>query len=411
MTAPGDSETIPPNAHVTDRRTLSLDQVRADGWLERLRSGLADYDTLSRVLGERFVAFSFIAGVRVTGVTPDRASPDATLVDFVVGEEGAEQRMALGEFRRRLALALLADESKPGELPSLDPTTEEIQAHIGFRYVLLAPLFGVRLRELRVGPDALTTIMLDLGGAADEVTVEDFREVIRERIRAEVKRVRPSSPFSIDLAMIPEARTAADAGQHERVIELLGAWPGPLSLLLRTPEGHQLAIDVRAALAGALGTLGSAYLATSRYEWAEEVIRLGIQWANDGPIAADLFRRLGAAYIGRERYGEAIGVLRRASALGAPAREVLPLLARAYAARKRLVAAVVCAEEAVVHGADLVEMETLRREALVILGDAWLAFRSEVPIIEAGTPTIPAAPMRDTIPVPPPDTSVKFRRE
>lgn len=372
-----------------DRIAIRLDAVRADGWFERLGEGSPNFQQLCDVVGERFVAFSVIAGVRITALTIDRQAPDATLVDFLVGEDEGEQRLPLGEFRRRLVSALLDDEPVPEELPP-DPTPEEIQAFIGFRYVLLAPIFGLQILELRVGARRPADIVVNLGSTFDQLPIEDFREAIRERIRSELARSKPASPFSIDLAAIPEAEEAVARDDWEEIVKLLGAWPGPLSLLLRTTEGQRLAPDVRATLARSLGYLGTAYVKKGRFDWAEEVMRLGIQWAQDGPAAGDLFRRMGEACVVRGRFGEAIGLLRRSIRLGAASSLVLPLLAQCYAERERWVAAALCAEEAIALQAEVDVMEDVMERAKERLGDAWTRFRAAVEPPSAMTPTIPA---------------------
>lgn len=372
-----------------DRTAIRLDAVRADGWFERLGEGSPNFNQLCEVVGDRFVAFSVIAGVRITALTIDRQSADATLVDFLVGEDEGEQRLPLGEFRRRLVSALLDDEPVTEELPS-DPTPEEVQAFIGFRYVLLAPIFGLQIIELRVGGRRPADIVVNLGATFDQLPVEDFREAIRERIRSELARSRPTSPFSIDLAAIPEAEEAVVRNDWEEIVRLLGAWPGPLSLLLRTTEGQRLAPDVRATLARSLGYLGTAYVKKGRFDWAEEVMRLGIQWAQDGPAAGDLFRRMGEACVVRGRFGEAIGLLRRSIRLGAASSLVLPLLAQCYAERERWVAAALCAEEAIALEAEVDVMEDVIERAKAQLGGAWTRFRAAVEPLSPVTPTIPA---------------------
>jgi hypothetical protein len=374
-----------------ETRAIRLDDVRADGWFDRLAEDNETFSQLCEIIGERFVAFSVIAGVRITALSVDRRVPEATIVDFVLGEEGEEQRLTLAEFRRRLAAAIVSDEpgeSKVEDVDALD--ADAIQELIGFRYVLLAPLFGVHLEELRVSVEGDVTILVKLGDGTEVVPLRGLRDAIRERVRAEVDRASQSSPFSIDLASIPEAETALEVGDDARVIELLGAWPGPLSILMRTADGQRLSPDVRMLLAKALGLLGTAYAQTARAEWAEEVLRLGIQWAKDGPVAGDLFRRLGQACVTSGRHGESIGYLRRALVLGAPGREVLPLLAASFAERGKWVAAALCAEEALVLGSDADEMNALVARAEEALGEAWTRFREVVPASRAASATIPA---------------------
>lgn len=369
---------------MTTRRVFTLEAVRADGWFEKLGEGSPNFQQLCEVVGERFLAFSIIAGVRIAGVTVDRRSPDATLIDFVVGDEEGEHRLPLGEFRRRLASTIVAEEDYLAEVPE-SPTPEDLQAFIGFRFVLLAPLFGIRLAELRLdareggaGEDA--AVVVDLGAAADEVGIDDFRELLRERVRGEAEQARPTAPFAIDLNAIPRAEKLAAAEDWEGTIDLLGAWPGPLSLLLRTSEGQRLAPDVKASLARAMGLLGTSYVKTSKFDWAEEVMRLGIQWGQDSRAAGDLFRRLGESCVVRDRHGEAIGLLRRALALGAKEKKVLPLLAQSYVARGKFVAAAICLDRAVAAGVPGPDIAGLRGPADEALGNAWAKFRARVPV-------------------------------
>src|SRR5262245_11629348 len=125
-------------------RVFELAEARADGWLQQLGEGSQGFAQLCEVVGDKFVAFSVIAGIRITALTIDPRNPNSSLIDFEVGEMGGAQRMRLGEFRDRLTDALLADEEASPKLADR-PTTDQLQAHIGFRYVLLAPLFGMRL--------------------------------------------------------------------------------------------------------------------------------------------------------------------------------------------------------------------------------------------------------------------------
>ncbi|MDQ3037868.1 MAG: hypothetical protein M3Y87_36070 [Myxococcota bacterium] len=366
------------SANVTEQmRTFRLEDVRADGWFERLGEGSPSFSQLCDVVGSRFVAFAVVAGVRITAVSVDSRVPDASLIDFTLGEGGPAQRLALGEFRRRLAGALLSDDEPDRPLPTT-PKNDDLTAFIGFRWVLLCAIFGIKLRELRVHPDRMAGVVVDLGGAIDEIALDDLRGLIKDRIRAEASKAKPPSPFAIDLNAIPATLKAAAAGDHEKVIELIGAWPGPLSLLLRTAEGQSLAPDVRASLARSLGVLGSAYVALDRIDWAHEVLRLGIQWGQDGPAAGDLFRRLGEAHVKRDRHGEAIGLFRRAIQLGAPKSEILPLLAASFAARHRHLAAMLCADDAIAEGARESAISDVRQEALGALGESWTRFQQYV---------------------------------
>lgn len=366
-------------------RTYGLEAVRADGWLDQVGQGSQGFAQLCEVVGRSFVGFSVIAGVRITALTIDSRNPSASLVEFQLGESGAAQRLSLGDFRERLVDALLSEDEPPRPAPSGRPSPEELQAFLGFRYVLLAPLFDVGLEELRVDDDGRASVLVRVNGDRMELSLEELREELGHRVRAEADQHRGSaSPFAIDLNLVAEARAASAAGDSAKVVELLGAWPGPLSVLLRTAEGQSLTPEVRATLAGALGILGSAYVETGRHEWAQEVLRLGIQWGQDQlHVAADLFLRLGGACLAQDKHGEAIGLLRRALGLGARRTDVLPQLARCFLERERYVPALLCADDALAAGASADSVRAVREAALVRLGDAWTRFRRKVPASSA----------------------------
>lgn len=372
----------------TDATPRPLAPIRADGWLDRLLEGDESLAEIADVVGAPFVAFAFVAGVKITNVDGDTDRPETTLVDFRVGDEQGEQRLGLGEFRRRLAAALLSDEAPLMPPPAAGAADAEVEAFLGPQLLLLAPVFGMRLETLRVerGRVRVDVARAPVEGArgrpADDapegtatLAVEELRERIRDAIQAEVERVRDASTLQIDLSVVPRAETALAAGDPRRAITLLGAWPGPLTMLLRTPQGASLEPEVRVVIGRALGLLGSAYVTTSRFEWAEETLRLGIQFVMDGVAAGDLYRRLGECYAAQDRLGEAIGPLRRALGLGIEEAEVLSLLGHAYEDRGRHVAATACAERALSLGVDVDAMEALRDRGAEALGAPWRAFR------------------------------------
>lgn len=360
---------------MSGQQTYSLDEIRADGWFERLGEGSPSFEQLCELVGARFVACAVVAGVRITSVSVDPRMPDASLIDFSIGENGAGQRLPLAEFRRRLASAMLVEDDPDPPFPA-KPTTDDLTAAIGFRYVLLSPIFGIRLNELRVVGGVPTRLIVELGDETEEIGIYELRQAIKEQIRSEAQKTRPSSPFAIDLNAVPRALEAAEAGEHDVVVEILGAWPGPLSMLLRTAEGQTLSPEVRVTLARALGVLGTAYANLERIEWAQEVLRLGIQWAQDGAVAGDLFARLARANLTDGRDGEAIGLFRRAIQLGAPKSEILPQLAQSFSARNRHLAAMVCVEDALLEGAAEDAIRGTRDEAIGALGDAWHRFQA-----------------------------------
>jgi hypothetical protein len=336
-------------------RGLDLDAVRTDGWFERIGEGIGSFQALCEIIGERFFAFSIIVGARITALTVDRRNPDLSLVDFVVGvsesDESLEpQRLTLADFRRRLAGALLVEDDRPAAAPTRETDIEAIQLYIGVRYLLLAPLYGYSLRKLILDKKAGPQLVLLHDGLQENHDLDAFRFRIRALVREELERVATGARSAIDLSKVAEAEAAALRSDWARVVTLLGSWPAPLAIFLRTPEGQLLTADARSLIAKGLGLLGSACVHLDQIEQAEEVLRIGIQYAQEGLGAADLFRRLGEALLQNERPGEAIGPLRRSLAFGGAPAEVMPPLARAFLKRKRWVAAYACLRDAVKAG-------------------------------------------------------------
>jgi len=371
------------------KQEFSLEAVRTDGWFERIGEGIGSFQALCEIVGERFFAFSIIVGARITALTVDRRTPDQTLVDFVVGLGDADadlepQRLTLADFRRRLVGALLVEEDRDVPPPTRETDTESIQLYIGVRYLLLAPLYGYSLQKLVVTPTqphSLAQLWVRRDGAEEDYELETFRTRIRAHVREELERASSGQRSAIDLAKVAEAEAASLKGDWTKVVQLLGAWPAPLAIFLRTPEGQTLASDARALISKGLGLLGSACVHLGEVEQAEEVFRIGIQYAQEGLAAADLFRRLGDALLKSGRAGEAVGPLRRATAFGAPASEIYPLLGKALLERKRYVAAYACFRDAIEAGVAERELQDELRQVETALGPsltAWKAVRLTV---------------------------------
>ena len=364
------------------KKTYSLDSLRTDGWFERIGEGIGSFQALCEIVGERFFAFSIIVGARITALTVDRRSPDQTLVDFVVGVGDTEQdlepqRLTLADFRRRLVGALLVEEDREAPAPSRETDVEAIQLFIGVRYLLLAPLYGYTFQELVIdGKHAELAMSHD--GVDERYELDAFRLRMRAHIREELDRVASGARSAIDLSKVAEAEAAALRSEWTKVIALLGAWPAPLAIFLRTPEGQLLAPDARALIAKGLGLLGSGCVHLGDIEQAEEVFRIGIQYAQEGLAAAELFRRLGEALLLNDRPGEAIGPLRRALAFGGPPAEVMPPLARAFLRRGRFVAAFACIRDALEAGVGERDMADEIRQIETALGPGLTAWKARM---------------------------------
>ena len=363
-------------------QSFSLDAVRTDGWFERIGEGIGSFQALCEIVGERFFAFSIIVGARITALTVDRRNPDLSLVDFVVGVGESEsdlepQRLTLADFRRRLVGALLVDDDKPAPAPTRETEIEVIQFFIGVRYLLLAPIYGYSLRKLAIDQDG-AHVVVSHDGLEETHDLDSFRFRVRALVREELDRVAAGSRSAIDLSKVTEAEGASLRGEWTKVVALLGTWPAPLAIFLRTPEGQTLTSDARALIAKGLGLLGSACVHLGEVDQAEEVFRIGIQYAQEGIAAADLFRRLGEALLKSERPGEAIGPLRRALAFGGPASEVMPPLARSFLKRKKYVSAYACLREAIVAGVPERDLGDEMRECEAALGVPLTAWKAKL---------------------------------
>jgi len=346
-------------------REYSLEAIRTDGWFERVGQGIGSFQTLCEVLGERFFAFGLIVGAQITTLTIDRRNPDRTMVEFVVGAGGdplelrERQQLSLPEFRRRVVSALLSEEI-PAPPPERATDMEALQLHLGVRYLLLAPLFGFSFESCLVD-DSGTEILCRQDGLPRRYELRALQARLRTMVREEFQRAsrKTEQRNAIDLGRVIEAQEAAARGDHRRVLELLGSWPAPLAIYLRTTEGQGLNGDNRVLIARGLSLLGSSCIALGEREQGEEVLRLAIQFAEDGPAAAEAFCRLGEALAEQRRHGEAVGAFRRAHRLGAPPERSLLPLAAAFAERGRNLAALGCLLEARDGGLSVEELEPL----------------------------------------------------
>jgi len=231
------------------------------------------------------------------------------------------------------------------------------------------------LRELSVDREGSQLRLLH-DGIEESYSVGAFRARLRTHVREELERLaRPAARGAIELSRVAEAETAAARGDQVRILELLGAWPAPLAIFLRTPDGQMLSPETRALIAKALGLLGSACISLGEMGKGEEVLRLGVQYAGDGSAASDIYFRLGEAILGDSRPGESIGPLRRAANLGAPGERVWPLLAQAFLARARYAAAYSAIVEAELAGVQADALSSLLQQVEAALGPPFQAWR------------------------------------
>ncbi|MBC7171979.1 MAG: hypothetical protein H5U40_06125, partial [Polyangiaceae bacterium] len=151
---------------------FSLDGIRADGWFEGIRASSPEIERIIEIVGEMPFAFSIILGVHITAVSVDVRNRDASAVDFAVGDDTRTHRIALGEFRRRLASSL-TDDSGPEEPLPEEPESEDIESFLGSQLLLLSALFGLSLRDLVLTENGPPRLRVDVGRTRDEITVAD----------------------------------------------------------------------------------------------------------------------------------------------------------------------------------------------------------------------------------------------
>jgi tetratricopeptide (TPR) repeat protein len=145
-------------------------------------------------------------------------------------------------------------------------------------------------------------------------------------------------------------------------------------MFLRTPQGQALGRAERSRLVKALGLLGRAYMHKGQSEWAEDVLRLGIQFGQELDAAGPLFGWLGKVRVDTGRFGEAIGLLRRALALGGDPALLNADLAHCFFERRRFVAALACLDAAQSAGDTSDALRNLRRSVEAALGDAYTGY-------------------------------------
>lgn len=352
------------------KRVYVLDDIRPDRWFDDLSGQSKEFQQLCQIVGDHVVACAMVAGVQITSLTVDPRFPSNATVGYQVGQVGPDQELPLVEFRRRVGATLLADRQRMPSLPD-DPGPSDLQAFLGPRRLLLAAAFGLKPLELHVKGDKVS-VLVEIDGVSSQASLDKFYDLIDDRVRVETGAHQPSDTgVPIDLALIDEAKRANKQGDWSSTITLLTPWLGPISMLLRTGESHALDAEVHSTLTVGLRLLGMAYSRVGNHDLADEVLRLGVQWAGEAEESAELFLVLGESSAARARFGEAIGFLRRALRLGGDQAWGLPILARCLLARDQHVAAMVCADRAVQVGAADPSIDSVRNDALDVLGEHW----------------------------------------
>lgn len=354
-------------------RVFDLSQAWPGAWFEEVLSQSDELQKVSELIGRNTMGLALVAGARITSLSVDPHFPDLTSLEYSFGGEGEVNHTFVADFRRRIG-AMLLRPITPRPLPK-QPTTEELQTYIGGRYLLEASLFGVAAVELRVGPTR-SEIAIDFSELRHELSLQEFRDVIDDRVRSELGLLDSDDSASIDLAIAEEAEEANARQDWDATIEMLTPWLTPVTMLLRTGEAEGLGPDVLERLSVGLELLGTAYANSGDTDAACEVLRLGVQWEGEGPRARDLYLSLGDACMSGGKHGEAIGVLRRAISLGAAESESLPRLAKCFLERGQYLASIVCVQRALRAGATRTSVQDVELAARARLGGAWTSFEA-----------------------------------
>jgi len=348
---------------------FSLDAVRLDGWYRDFLATVQDADVLELVFGPRGLGYLMLAGVRLESVALDRSDPPGSVVDVLLPDSRVARAPARLLVRRAIE-ALVEQALLEGPVPK-QPEVDAVRGLLGGRFVLLSAMHGISLRKLVVPPKDEPTLDVEHDGDALTMPLSSLRRVVAGKLEDDIRAVEE---VRLDEAQIAEAREASARGEHRRVIELLEPLGGPLVSLLRSGAAARMEPGQRTSVVDALDLLAQAQVACGEVESAETILRLGAQGCRGESESALLYVRLGEIALSRGSAGEAIGALRRASALGARPRDVGPALANALAIRGRHVAAVAVRDDAIADGADASAFASLlASEAL--LGDAYAAVR------------------------------------
>lgn len=353
-------------------QVYDLSEAHPDGWFDEVLEQSKDFGKACQLIGRSTLGLALIAGARILSLTANPHAEHLTTVEFSLGDDPTVRKVPLSEFRETVGRLLLTP-LESWSLPD-DPDVEALQAHIGGRYLLEASLFEVEPVELRHDL-GLSELTLEFNKLRHVLALEDFRDVLDERVRSELGLDRREEK-EIDLAVVDQAEEANANGNWGATVAMLNPWLTPISMLLRTGDSEGLSEEVHGRLSVSLDLLGTAYANMGELDAANEVLRLGIQWAGESGKAAGMFLSLGRASVLSEKHGEAVGLLRRAIRLGAGERDALPLLALSLSARDQALAAMVCNERARELGAEAEDLNTLTTELEARLGEAWPRFQA-----------------------------------
>ncbi|QQR89489.1 MAG: hypothetical protein IPJ88_14995 [Myxococcales bacterium] len=344
-------------------KVIRLEDLYPRDWFKKAKESNPGLAQVCEVLGDHTTALSIICGVRITSITMDRVVPEASVIEFGVGEQPQTQELTFSEFRHRLLAPILVAAGQFEPLAER-PNREDVQQFVGVPFLLMASVFGMKVLELTL-KEPEPELLIEIEGSQEILSVGEFRDALCHALKLSTERGGGEAEVSLDLSKVTEAQAAFDSGDMGQVIELLGAWPAPLARLLRTPGGAKLSDTDREQLAQGLALLAEALVGCEAAEQhvPQELIRLAIQWVQDLPAAGQYYYALGVHAFRGGQQGSSIGLFRRAISSGKDDAEAYSALARSLLFRNRKVAALVCMAKAEKRGADPSELAELRKQA------------------------------------------------
>ncbi|MEZ4288166.1 MAG: hypothetical protein R3A47_08500 [Polyangiales bacterium] len=377
-------------------RRYSLTEISEPNWFSDLLEQNADLQKLSELLGERRVAMCVLCGVQITSIRVDPRTVGNGTVEVLAADGVSNEEHRISDLIRSIAshIVSLRDDSfeaifgwSKEERPL---SADELRSVLGQKTILLAPIFGIELQELRVQGQEVEVVYY---GDDDEwvESYDEFVETLHQCVLNEAL-LEPDDPLEgIDRKVLPEVRLAMDKKDWNRCVELLSPWLGGLASIHRQHAFSSLDEDAQVDLIEGVASLGISLARTSQPVLADELLRLGAQWAANTDLAGQMYRLLGQASMEKGAYAEAIGLLIRSIRLSDDVPSVHLELGKCFRQTGRPVAAALCFQRAAELGIEDASNELMSLPQDVI--DRWYALQR---FLRDGSLTESSTNSRDT---------------
>ncbi|MBN2340538.1 MAG: hypothetical protein JXX29_15635 [Deltaproteobacteria bacterium] len=324
----------------------SLKDLAQDGWLDEVKAEAENFHIVSRIVGERYLAYSILLGLQIQSIKKDIEFHNRTLVQFT-SDSDMVQALPLGQFRLQVTSVLLSIGIQASDKIEYPLTESNMLQLIGELPLLVAPLFGISLKRLiaiQLPAQPYTVLGITTPSGHVYIELKDFRNIILRLIQNDLEKLGEEKlELQLDTS---EAKAAFEKQDLDRVHHLLQTWPGLLSTLLKSPIKNELNDNQLQQIAEGTQMLAAVYLKQEKYAWAKETLRLGVRYTCDSSHAGPLYLALGKLYNQTEDYGESIGYLRRALAFNEDAFETYTALSDALFFRNKKLCAYLLMKEA-----------------------------------------------------------------